>query len=408
MAEIKYLNDENFQKIIIKLLESDNLNLLLGAGFSANVLSTLGTMERFMEIIQKEPHNDKYIALEALLYWNFFETSIYPMATKLNDMSVLKEQCEFLNLWQQILNIRDNVVLQKQLNIFTTNYDVVLELAMEEECIEYNDGFQGLIKPYFSTSNYNKIYYKQVLFSNRASLLPIFNLYKIHGSITWKSSDREDGKLIYGNYISKLEDFYVKEKKILNNDRTELLSKVNDLEWDEISKEKIDSILEEFDVTNEKEYMDFTSTYKNSFKIVNPTKQKFSDTIVNKNYYELLRIYCNELERGNTLLIAYGFSFYDEHIEDLTKRALNNPSLLLIIFSYSDKDKKRFEEKFRFNNNVWIIGRLEWDENIESGEDYEVTEFLGEVATDKQEEKITLKEVNEFLGKVIKGRKENG
>ncbi|WP_270215471.1 SIR2 family protein [Clostridium butyricum] len=407
MAEIKYLNDESFQKIIIKLLESDNLNLLLGAGFSANVLRTLGTMERFMEIIQKEPHNNKYIRLEAVLYWNFFETSIFPMVTKLNDISVLKEQCEFLSLWQQILDIRDTVVLQKQLNIFTTNYDVILELAMENECIEYNDGFQGLIKPYFSTSNYNKIYYKQVLFSNRISLLPMFNLYKIHGSITWKSTDRDEKKLIYGNYISELQQFYDNQKEIIDDDGRELLKKVCSLKWDDINKDNIDSILKEFECTNENKYIDFTSTYKKSFKIVNPTKQKFSDTIVNKNYYELLRIYCNELERENTLLIAYGFSFYDEHIEDLTKRALNNPSLILIVFSYTDEDKKRFEEKFKFNNNVWIIGRKEWNENIESSEEDEDAELAIEATTDKNEEKITLKEVNEFLSMVIKERKEN-
>lgn len=70
------------------------------------------------------------------------------------------------------------------------------------------------------------------------------------------------------------------------------------------------------------------------FLIVNPTKEKFSDTLLNKNYYELLRIFSNELEKENSLLVVNGFSFRDEHILDLVKRSMVNPSLKILIFVY--------------------------------------------------------------------------
>ncbi len=48
---------------------------------------------------------------------------------------------------------------------------------------------------------------------------------------------------------------------------------------------------------------------------------------MDSTYYELLRIYNNELDREGTLLVSFGFSFGDKHILDITRRALKNPTL---------------------------------------------------------------------------------
>ncbi|WP_394884787.1 SIR2 family protein [Clostridium butyricum] len=405
MADKRYL-EKKLKDDFIKLLESNNINLLLGAGFCANILSTLGSMERLMEIVQKNVTNSKYYILESLLYWNFFENSIYPMVEKLNDSNILNEQREFLSIWKEILNIRESKILLKQINIFTTNYDVILELTMEEESIEYNDGFQGRINPYFSISNYNRIYHKQTLFTNRISVLPIFNIYKIHGSITWKSSNRNDGKFIYSNYIDNLVEFHDLNKNLLNEKDKKVLNNIINIDKNDINEEKVKSLIEDLEIIDVEKYMRFTEFYKSTFKIVNPTKQKFYDTIVNKNYYELLRIYCNELERENTLVIAFGFSFCDEHILDMTKRALNNPSLLLIIFSYKKEERDNFLEMFKENNNVWVIGKNEWREKDETDKDEEMQEDLHEVAIGLDASKVVLDitDVNNFMQKIIKGK----
>jgi hypothetical protein len=57
--------------------------------------------------------------------------------------------------------------------------------------------------------------------------------------------------------------------------------------------------------------------------IVNPSKKKFEDTVLNETHYDLLRIYNNELEKENGVLFVMGFSFADEHIRELTLRVAN-------------------------------------------------------------------------------------
>ena len=102
----------------------------------------------------------------------------------------------------------------------------------------------------------------------------------------------------------------------------------------------------------------FINDYKNSFIIVNPTKEKFRDTVQNKNYYELLRIFSNELEKENSLLIVNGFSFRDEHLTDLIKRSMVNPSLKLLIFSFTKENIAGFKailETSKYNNNISYI-----------------------------------------------------
>jgi hypothetical protein len=44
------------------------------------------------------------------------------------------------------------------------------------------------------------------------------------------------------------------------------------------------------------------------------------------------------LQKDNTVLICFGFSFKDEHILDLLKRSISNPSLQIFIIPYSKSD----------------------------------------------------------------------
>ena len=76
---------------------------------------------------------------------------------------------------------------------------------------------------------------------------------------------------------------------------------------------------------------------------------------MDSTYYELLRIYANELDREGTLLVSFGFSFGDSHILDITKRALKNPTLKLVAFAFSDADRETFLKRFDGCNNVDII-----------------------------------------------------
>lgn len=112
---------------------------------------------------------------------------------------------------------------------------------------------------------------------------------------------------------------------------------------------------------NKKAIKPFTDSYE-KLVVINPTKQKFKDTVLDLHFYELMRIYSNVLEKENSLLFVMGFSFADEHIAKITMRvADSNPTLLIIIFSFSDGEKTKFEEYLKLNNgksknnNILII-----------------------------------------------------
>jgi len=105
------------------------------------------------------------------------------------------------------------------------------------------------------------------------------------------------------------------------------------------------------------EFKNFINIYNNVFLIINPTKEKFNTTLMNRVYHDMLRLYSNELEKDNTLFISQGFSFDDEHIRDITKRSLLNPSLKMLLFAYNEDDANKYKRYFSdLNiNNVTIV-----------------------------------------------------
>src|SRR5699024_1692311 len=86
-------------------------------------------------------------------------------------------------------------------------------------------------------------------------------------------------------------------------------------------------------------------------QIVFPTKKKFETTLIQEHYFNMLRLLSYELEKKQSLLIVFGFSFQDEHITEIVQRSLNNPSLLVIIFCFTDQDKVKIIQQFNFSIN---------------------------------------------------------
>ncbi|EAR0718761.1 hypothetical protein EFY33_23930, partial [Salmonella enterica] len=91
---------------------------------------------------------------------------------------------------------------------------------------------------------------------------------------------------------------------------------------------------------NDKNLLDEFRSYYDSLAIVNPTKEKFSETVFQQHYYQSLRLLSYELEKPQTVLICFGFSFQDEHILEIIKRSLSNPTLKVFVFCYSNKSKR--------------------------------------------------------------------
>lgn len=359
---IEITND--FNSCLRDLFSGCRVNFLLGAGFSAGILGLLDNNELLFEAVRQyrgsnDVENRKARVLEAYLYWDFFVRCIYPIIEKIyiNDFT---QYDKFGSILNRIFSERSNPVLDRQCNIFTTNYDPILERIFDKSISICNDGFEGRITPRFSTDNFTKSYYRQAVFSNRKSEIPSVNVVKLHGSVTW-GWDIIDGGIIYQDYRSAIKSFHEQYAPLFND--TILSSITTDLTASNSADTAVQvngvvaSALLDAMVVDITDYEKMLSDYKRIFCIVNPTKEKFNDTLLNKNYYELLRIFSNELEKENTLLVVNGFSFRDEHILDITRRSMLNPSLKVLLFCYDDANIPQYERLFSQakNNNITYV-----------------------------------------------------
>lgn len=348
------------------LFSGCRVNFLLGAGFSANILGLLNNNEILFESVrQYRAANDetekKLIVLKAYLYWDFFLNCIYPISQKIAMYDPAMEPYKTLgNILYRMFSEKSNPALDRQFNIFTTNYDPIIELLFDDSLCICNDGFEGRIYPRFLTDNFSKSYYRQAVFSNRKTEIPSVNLVKLHGSVTWLL-DIIDGGIEYQDYKSSISGFYKRysalfDDEILQNIKSVLTATVSAEAMEQLSEIFNGSVLDAA-MADYEEYKKMLFSYKSSFLIVNPTKEKFSDTLLNKNYYELLRIFSNELEKENTLLVVNGFSFNDEHLLDLVKRSMLNPSLKILIFCYEEKNLAGYERLLSDakNNNITYL-----------------------------------------------------
>ncbi len=329
-------SDVAFQNQINTLrrqFQSSNINILLGAGFSYGVAQLLDDIEKRLAIAELNGDNDEVLAIKK----EFFEKSILPMADGEKVKFGEKERIRFFNIIKKIVENRQSSILHKIVNVFTTNYDMLIESAFEKSHIEYIDGFSGKLHPTFSTANYGMILSRQTSISSMTSEVVTCNLYKVHGSLNWKCEGTE---IHCCDHIGTL-----------NNIQSHL-------------------------------YKDDFDEYYSSLAIINPTKDKLKQTVLNANYYDQLRMYCNELEKNNTILISFGFSFGDEHILQMTERSLKgNPTFSLLIFSFNKTSTEKYNQFFNNYSNVSVFQLIE-----QSGDGETVIDFTQENLNDLLEE----------------------
>jgi len=340
-------------RILQKAVQSANLNFILGSGCSYPAIQTLADVEKSVEDLISQGKNDEAeeIILDFLEPFVASTKQLYDDDLDDDHEKVLQNYEAFLETLSHILFERKSNIVNKQANIFTTNYDLFLEYAHEsyEETLNLNDGFNrtpSLRKSYIYSPHmfFNSIQNTGNLYRYKVEV-PSLNLIKLHGSINWRAKDNE--------IVQMLQSSLTKAKEIIDD---------NYIKYS------------------------FDDFYK-LFALILPKKDKFAETLLNRIYYDLLRIYQNELDKENTLLIAEGFSFADEHIFDLTKRALKNPTLRLIIFCFDkDEELKIFEERFSQFSNVNIVCSDE--ENIDFAKFIEIFQGILPEQTDNENEDV--------------------
>jgi hypothetical protein len=192
-----------------------------------------------------------------------------------------------------------------RLSIFTTNYDLYSERAMDLLGIHYVNGFTGGINKFFNPAIFNyALAEKMDLSQSKWSVIDnFFYLYKIHGSVNWIEEDGE-------NKLFKVKE--IQEPAI------------------DILKGK-DNIM------------------------IHPTPLKYNASL-GSPYSDLFREFQKKLMQNNNILVTIGYSFSDEHINNLIFQAFTIPSFRLIVIG-EPTETNAIGKLMKLNDSrIWIIG----------------------------------------------------
>lgn len=344
------------------IVQDAHLSFLLGAGASADLFKPLGDVENWLTYLAQDHdvENSTIKRIRASVYAYFFEGVIEPNASVVTEApaanDVLDTYRSFLRTLNTLLVRRRSSILDKQINLFTTNVDLAAEVAAEELQLELNDGFSGRYVPLFSASNFGTVKSRRSLQYDNLAEVPTFNLFKLHGSTSWATRKidlgQESKEVI--TFSPGTDAFDLIREKLEAADGA-----LYELE----GKTKIQDVVrgaEEPDA-DESALLDAFMEQYEQLAIVNPTKDKFGLTVLNQNYYDLLRIFSNSLEKENSVLFVIGFSCRDEHIRELIIRAARtNPTLQIIVFAYQPGEvqalKDRLNADLAANGNILVIG----------------------------------------------------
>jgi hypothetical protein len=176
---------------------------------------------------------------------------------------------------------------------------------MDSLGIHYANGFTGGITKFFNPTIFNyAIAEKMDLSQSKWSVIDnFFYLYKIHGSVNWIETNIE-------NKLFKVQEI---------QDPT-------------------------FDILKDKETI-----------MIHPTPLKYNASL-GSPYSDLFREFQRKLMANNNILVTIGYSFNDEHINNLIFQAFTIPSFRLIIIGEPTENSKIGELLKLDDSRIWIIG----------------------------------------------------
>lgn len=335
---------------------SKNVNILIGSGASADLFPTLAlaikdangcreTIETLATRFENSPEK------RTALFMHYYNMCIFPVQT-FNPSAITSHEGKanlenyeiFLTTLLGLLDRRKD--LNRKINIFTTNYDGCLTHTADSILMKgshdfvVNDGTSGFHRKHLHSKNFSTFQCQTGIFERSNYGVPQLNIIHLHGSVYWS----KNGEKIEVKYRSDFNNLLTKQTiGNLKKYSTFLCakdSKTEDIPALSFSKKQMDTFWSEY----------------NKLPIVNPTKWKFHETVFEEHYYQMLRLLSYELEKPNSILITFGFSFADEHILKIVQRSLSNPQLQTFICCYSDGSAKSMREEFKLWKNVKVIG----------------------------------------------------
>jgi hypothetical protein len=329
------LKDKVFDELHKNILDRLKINYK-NEPFRTNLETFLGTLYSYQYFLSQsktaidaiQTPNEQEIESNKIITKDLEDLNVVILKTKeyilyecLNEKNLGLDDKE-LNIYKQFyrkLSFRDSNLPKP--NIFSTNYDLYSERAMDNLGISYTNGFSGFVERFFNPSIFNYALAEQMDISSfKWSVIDSFiYLFKIHGSVNWIEKN-SDNKL-----------FSIQE--------------IQDVNFEKLKKEA--------------NYMIYPSPLKQNASLGSP-------------YSDLFREFQRRITQKQSTLVTMGFSFGDEHINNIIYQALTVPSFRLVIFSdlgwYEDdafKVARLNIEKLRNLNDprIWIIGsNVEFDD----------------------------------------------
>lgn len=345
----KQINDELIDE---KKTQFNTLKKDLESTFdrnNINIEDVLNQIRRIREITG-EKKDKKYLDIDG-------------ESAKNLDIEICKKIYKILSEKEKDANIDNTKKLMAWLNlqnrdyskeIFTSNYDLIFEKALEEIQIPYFDGFVGSYEPFFLPENV------ETFVDSNDITKSWIRLWKIHGSLSW---------------------FWKKE--VNNSSKIVRLGRVDNIEeGNEIviypSKEKYDS----------------------------SRKQPFIA------YFDRMKSF---LSKGELLFIISGYSFSDQHINEVIFNSLrNNNRLFIIVFGYSDETIEKLHKLSSSYLNISAFGPqkciingelCKWNFNKDDLKTNEQIDYYW----DKNENKLLIGDFNKLVDFIItnSGKKES-
>ncbi|MCK4374402.1 MAG: SIR2 family protein [Candidatus Brocadiae bacterium] len=186
--------------------------------------------------------------------------------------------------------------------IFTTNYDTLVEQAMDRLGILYWDGFTGTVSRRLNPAAYDlDLHYPGEVTEGRVRRYDkVLHLYKLHGSINWRRSD-QSAQNPYG----------------IGFDLRPLPTK------DEVGSEKAAKGRSAED--------SFSSIFAHGESLaILPTSTKYGESLA-MPFAHLFRAMGQALREPQTVLVVVGYSGWDAHINQMIEDALTNPGFTCVI-----------------------------------------------------------------------------
>lgn len=246
---------------------------------------------RGLEILQKDSEAEA-LRTELQTGMQTFAQSILSSEAGIATAEESKREQAFNTLVTFLMSFASRTGVRDRLNIFTTNYDRLLEAGAELAGLHLLDRFLGNLMPIFRSSRLDlDMHYNPPGIRGEPRYLEGVARYtKLHGSVDWVQTSKDIRRIGLPFGVLSVKP-YLKAPGLCGASAHQLMIYPN--------------------AAKDRETADYP-------------------------YVELFRDFAAAVCRPNSTLVTYGYSFGDEHINRVIRDMLTIPSTHLVVISYDD------------------------------------------------------------------------